>query len=308
VQEAQTNLGVLYDTGRGTEEDNAEAARWFREAASAGNKVAQYNLALMLDNGDGVPVNKAQAAALYRQAGEQGITLAFLPHARILDQLGKPAAAFAKYEQAAQAGSVEAFYILGVKLQIGSGVPVDLAAAQENIRKAADAGYPKAMQHLGVAMLKGELGMDINAEAGIALVEAAAQTGFIPAIIDLAMIYDTGNGVEQDRTKALGYLQTAAQMGDPVALNATGERLLMGVGTESDPQTAMEYFVAGIRAGSPMAMYNVGQIYQAGLGVEPNLEEAAKLYRAALDLGLRQAQDKLVVVCEGQTFPACFKR
>ena len=135
-----------------------------------------------------------------------------------------------------------------------------------------------------------------------------SETGYIPAIMDLALIYDTGNGVEQDRTQALAYFEVAAKLGNPVAMNAVGERLLMGVGIEANPAASLDFFVAAIQAKNPMAMYNMGQIYESGIAGEANLEEAVKLYRAAVDLGVPQAQDKLVRACEGQSFPACFRR
>ena len=91
-------------------------------------------------------------------------------------------------------------------------------------------------------------------------------------------------------------------------MNVTGERLLMGVGIEANPDAAIEFFVAAIRAKNPIAMYNMGQIYETGQGAEANAEEAAKLYRAATDLGFAKARERLIVVCQGQNFPSCFRR
>lgn len=39
---AQHNLGVMYDFGRGVPQDVAEAARWYRAAADQGNVQAQF--------------------------------------------------------------------------------------------------------------------------------------------------------------------------------------------------------------------------------------------------------------------------
>ena len=52
--EAQNNLGIMYDSGDGVPEDDAEAVRLFRLAAEQGDGEAQYNLGLMYDDGEGV--------------------------------------------------------------------------------------------------------------------------------------------------------------------------------------------------------------------------------------------------------------
>ena len=49
--EAQNNLGVMYATGEGVPEDDAEAVRWYRLAAEQGYAVAQFNLGNMYEIG-----------------------------------------------------------------------------------------------------------------------------------------------------------------------------------------------------------------------------------------------------------------
>ena len=59
--ESQVNLGVMYDTGRGVPQDDAEAVRWYRLAADQGHASAQGNLGVMYGTGDGVPQDYVQA-------------------------------------------------------------------------------------------------------------------------------------------------------------------------------------------------------------------------------------------------------
>lgn len=73
---AQHNLGVMYDFGRGVPQDVAEAARWYRAAADQGNVQAQFNLGMMYDFGDGVSEDDAEAVRWYRLAAEQGMAQA----------------------------------------------------------------------------------------------------------------------------------------------------------------------------------------------------------------------------------------
>jgi TPR repeat protein len=70
------NVGVLYDSGQGVAQDPKEAASWYARAAARGFARAQYNLGLMYETGSGVARNTARAIALYTSAARQGITAA----------------------------------------------------------------------------------------------------------------------------------------------------------------------------------------------------------------------------------------
>jgi TPR repeat protein len=58
--------------------DAAEAARWYRKAAEAGSAEAQYNLALLYDRGRGVERDMKRAAELYEQAADGGVIEAWV--------------------------------------------------------------------------------------------------------------------------------------------------------------------------------------------------------------------------------------
>jgi TPR repeat protein len=66
--DAQNYLGLMYDKGRGVQEDDVEAVKWFRLAAEQGDASAQYNLGVMYTNGEGVPKDDVTAARWYRLA------------------------------------------------------------------------------------------------------------------------------------------------------------------------------------------------------------------------------------------------
>ena len=48
---AQSNLGLVYDNGRGVKQDVKEAIKWYRCAAEQGFASVQFNLGTMYDNG-----------------------------------------------------------------------------------------------------------------------------------------------------------------------------------------------------------------------------------------------------------------
>ena len=72
----QFRLGVMYATGEGAPEDDAEAVKWFRLAAKQGDAEAQFNLGVMYANGEGVPQNDKEAVKWYSLSAKQGETSA----------------------------------------------------------------------------------------------------------------------------------------------------------------------------------------------------------------------------------------
>ena len=76
LAEAEINVAVLLDSGRGVAHDAAQAALWYARAALRGNHRAEYNLAGLYATGEGVPRNLAAATALYRAAAAGGLAAA----------------------------------------------------------------------------------------------------------------------------------------------------------------------------------------------------------------------------------------
>ena len=70
---AQFELGeALYNGSRGVPPDEAEAVKWYRQAAGQNNVSAQLYLAICCENGTGVKQDKAEAYKWFRVAAEQG--------------------------------------------------------------------------------------------------------------------------------------------------------------------------------------------------------------------------------------------
>jgi len=58
---AQYNLGVMYERGRGVAKDQATAVDWYRKAADQGNAKAQFNLGFRYSAGQDVPKDEVKA-------------------------------------------------------------------------------------------------------------------------------------------------------------------------------------------------------------------------------------------------------
>lgn len=69
---AQSNLGVMYDEGRGVPQDYKEAVKWYRLAAAQGYAGAQNNLGVMYGNGQGVIQDNVYAHMWFNVAASNG--------------------------------------------------------------------------------------------------------------------------------------------------------------------------------------------------------------------------------------------
>ncbi len=149
---AHNELGDTYYYGLGVNEDDAEAAKWYRKAAEQGHASAQNSLGFMYDNGQGVNKDYAEAAKWHRKAAEQG-------HANAQNNLGakyhngqgvnKDDAEAAKwFRKSAEQGHASAQNSLGFMYDNGRGVNKDDAEAAKWYRKAAAQGHAGAKRML----------------------------------------------------------------------------------------------------------------------------------------------------------------
>jgi uncharacterized protein len=122
--DAQLQLGLAYQEGKGVTQSYAEAARWFRKAAAAGYDPAQCVLGVAYQAGKGVAQDYAEAARWFRKA--------------------------------AQSGNADGGLLLGLAYKDGKGATQDYAEAARWFRKAAETGYAPAQCALGLAYQEGE--------------------------------------------------------------------------------------------------------------------------------------------------------
>ena len=62
----------MLETGKGIEQNYAEAVKWYFKSAEQGNPRAQYNLGHMYETGKGVARNYERAVKWYEKSAEQG--------------------------------------------------------------------------------------------------------------------------------------------------------------------------------------------------------------------------------------------
>jgi TPR repeat protein len=173
------NIGWLYRNGLGVPQDYAEAMRWYRKAADAGDSSAMTNIGGLYENGWACRQDYAEAMRWYRKAADAGNSSAMNNIGWLYQNgLGVPqdyAEAMRWYRKAADAGNSSAMNNIGRLYQNGWGVPQDYAEAMRWYRQAADAGNSWAMTNIGLAVPE-RLGRAAGLRGGDAVVSPRPPT------------------------------------------------------------------------------------------------------------------------------------
>lgn len=179
--EAQMAVGLAYENGVDTKPDKAEAAKWYRKAALAGNLDAQFRLAGLVAKGSkGLTRDMAVAVKLYQTAADKG-------HAASQNALGQ-------------------------LHQAGNGVAKDDKLAFEWYEKAAAQRLAVAENNLGMMYLNGT-GTARNLAQAFQLFERAAEQNDGWGLNNLGGMYEMGWGVARSPLKARDYYARAAALG-----------------------------------------------------------------------------------------------
>lgn len=208
------SLGRLYMNGKGVEVNQQKAVEYYQKAADGGHLSAQFNLGLAYFKGAGVSKNIEQAMALWRGAAE--------------------------------AGHDGAQYNVGALLWQGELVEQDQATAMEWFRQSSSNGNSQAKRFLGslFSPMHSELRDNLtyysekNSSRTISVVEELglyklaqqayskqefkqafkywlplAEDGHPDSQFKVAMMYENGQGIEENFDEAIMLYQKAANAG-----------------------------------------------------------------------------------------------
>lgn len=183
--DAMGNLGVLYSTGNGVPKDFAKAAELFQKASDKGNELATANLASLYEKGNGVPQDYDRAFKLYKKAEAMG-NCCYVPLCNCyLNGHGTER----NFDLALQY-AIGAYEKDGVsKEQTGKNLIIIA-----NNAKANDPGYNR-----------------------VPIYTKAIELGSVDAMLALARMYESGDGVAQDMAKAESCYKDAARAGNKEA-------------------------------------------------------------------------------------------
>lgn len=114
--------------------------------------------------------------------------------------------------------------------------------------------------------------------AGLALMTAAGEAGYLPAQSELGRIYRDGDGVDQDFAKAMRWYERAAGAGDVGAQLFVADGYAYGMGVARDRVEAYKWYEIAIRYWGPLA-----EGARAMVAEEMSAAEIAEAQRRAED-------------------------
>lgn len=220
---AQTELGTLYAEGNGVSKNLAQAAQWHRKSALQGNSKGMWNYGNALKEGAGLPHDYDQALFWMSEAASQGYKRKFDKLMSHMDSVG-----------------TDPFlnYVNGMKLYLINGSMKEATEQFKKVEKAKiDEG--KIMQAVILASKRNE---KPNAKKAVKELEKLSDSN-PEATFYLATLYEAGNGVGQNMSKAIELYRRASDMGYGKAQCYLADIYYEGRGVEKDLISAVSLYM-----------------------------------------------------------------
>jgi TonB family protein len=208
---------------------------------------------------DGLAAPKQEKKKTAKASATEGLRLLEKARALELGLNGSPVdlqKAFALYQQAAAAGSAEAWYRMGVLARDGKMDSVDAKSALKFFQEAADAGYTDAYAALARAYMEGKIVKADEVRAEFYL-EKAIEAGSSEAkfLKGARLVEVPGRGDE-----GLALLLEAARDGNADAQQTVARLYKDGKVVAQDPALAEEWLRFAIENGSSRAKYELAEL------------------------------------------------
>lgn len=208
-----------------------------------------------------------------------------------------------KLKRSALAGEVSAQLLVGDMYANGDGVPKNLKEALKWYQLAAEQGNAKAqttlgsMYHLGTFIEDPKLPptpprfnlVPQDYKEAARWYRLAAEQGYLPAELNLAAMYNAGQGVSQNDKESLKWYRLAAEQGDVTAQRTLGTLHYQGLRVRQDYKEASKWFQMAAEQGDVAVQYDLGVMYEKGQGFKRDYEQAHMWLNLAAANGHQQA-------------------
>ncbi len=286
---AQTLLGLCYWGGHGVKADTVKAVEWFLKSAEQGEVYAQQFLGDSYRHGYGVKQDYSKSFGWYQKAAKQGDALSLYEIGRCY-YLGFGAEkdyskAVASWKSASEKGHELAPSYYAYCLLKGVGVSPNVEEAHQMLIKYAERNGtlipyknapPEVLQFeiarymVGNNWKKLKDEWQVKADVVFGLVEASAESGYVPAQVRLASIYQNGCSschVGVDLENAFHWWQKAADQGDLDAQFHVGKAYMFGLGVPPNDEQAAQWMIKAAWKNNSRAQYRLAELYEMGRGV-----------------------------------------
>lgn len=267
---AQAEMGTLYAEGNGVTKNLAHASEWYRKSALQGNARGMWNYGNVLKDGSGVAQDYDQALFWMSEAAPEGYQRAFRNLVARMDSV-----------------ETDPFlnYVRGMRLYLVDG---KMKEAGEQFKKVEKAKIEegKIMQAVILASKRNE---KPNAKKAAKELEKLAPAN-PEAAFYLATLYESGNGVTLDMSKAVELYRKASDMGYGKAQSYLGDIYYEGRGVDKDLATAVSLYLKALenRQLSQNGAIRLAECYENGLAGLPKDRKKAE------ELRTHKSQDKLI--------------
>ena len=293
---AYNSLAAMYEYGFGADEDYDKAYSLYYKNAEFGNSTAMFEIGNMYNRGylNEDPDNDADAVTWYLKAAEHENTDAMNAMGLLYEEYEQYDYAAEWYLAAASRNDIKGMNNLAWLYYMGSmtGEP-DYENALKWFKRAADAG-DRVSEMLVANMTMDGIGTDSGSEAAKELYEKIIEEGNADSSVyyALGIIYLEDKEVPKDLSKALGYLEKAAEMDNDQACEKLGDLYFEGVEVNYDISAAAYYYKRAEDCGnaSGHVYKQLGDMYHTGNGVIFNDATAKTYYLLAEDQGLKDAE------------------
>lgn len=280
---AQSDLGVLELMGEARQKNTRDAFELFSKAAKQGDVVAlnqlgrSYGLCL---NGE---LDFEKSEAYYEQAIDKGYIGAMTNLGTFYTRSHKPdlqSKGLELLREAANQGHASAQEVLAKCLG-------DSSEAQFWLEKAADQGFPSALNKLGELRARNECNLELRAHG----YRQGSRLGYSSSLYLLARCYLSGIGVEADPHQAFTLYKLASVKEEiPLALCDVGNCYQFGIGVKANPRKAFEWYKRAANQSNPEGLFRLGLCYSEGSGTEKNLTKAIDCITKAAHFENKEAQ------------------
>ena len=189
-------------------------------------------------------------------------------------------AAFAAYQQAANAGSAYGQYMLANMYLAGKGTKKDIEEYMYWIRQSSDRGDPSANYLMGMAYLKS------NPTAAVKYFKKAARKEHGSAMHMLGLMYARGAGIKKDTKESVRWFRMAEAQGIPVKQKRLSKSSVDNSSTIREIQQRLTKL--GYKPGPMDGLYGKRtrvaiQNFQRKMGMKPDGLANVKILRALRD-------------------------
>jgi uncharacterized protein len=195
-------------------------------------------------------------------------------------------------ERMAKTGNLYQQNQLGIASMLALGPDFSKKDALAWFQQAAQRGYPPAEVNLAVMYING-WGVPTNYGTAQLWLRRAADQHFARAYYNLGILYLEGKGVHQDNAEAFHWFQKGAEAGDSSAQTNLGYMYDLGLGCERNIRTAAQWYQKAADAGNPLGENNLADLYLRGEGVAQDDAQAFHWFQKAADQGHTGARIKL---------------